>query len=136
MVAMLANRASFSGLLPILALNSLFDRPTTTIQIDVNNYSKIDLPKKQNLLCQTNLLYNNTAKTNQKNNKLNQIYQCICCISIQRCFRIFNNTALVIWWQEAWHNRYREKSKRIDLLARIMFPFFFLIFNIIVSFKR
>ncbi|KAI1722202.1 neurotransmitter-gated ion-channel ligand binding domain-containing protein [Ditylenchus destructor] len=35
------------------------------------------------------------------------------------------------WWNHLWTVRYKEKSRRIDLLARILFPFFFIIFNII-----
>ncbi|KAH7728678.1 glutamate-gated chloride channel [Aphelenchoides avenae] len=35
------------------------------------------------------------------------------------------------WWSDLWNVRYKEKSRRIDLLARILFPLFFLIFNMI-----
>uniref|UniRef100_A0A915E9P1 Glutamate-gated chloride channel n=1 Tax=Ditylenchus dipsaci TaxID=166011 RepID=A0A915E9P1_9BILA len=40
-------------------------------------------------------------------------------------------TRLGKWWRELWDVRYKEKSRRIDLLARILFPFFFIIFNVI-----
>ncbi|KAL3078953.1 hypothetical protein niasHS_014735 [Heterodera schachtii] len=45
--------------------------------------------------------------------------------------RLRNRTGLIGWWCELWTVRYREKSRRIDLLARVLFPLFFVLFNII-----
>lgn len=41
-------------------------------------------------------------------------------------------SSLIGWWEELWTVRYRENSRRIDLLARVLFPLFFIVFNIIV----
>ena len=37
------------------------------------------------------------------------------------------------WWTTLWNIRYRERSRRIDLMSRILFPVCFMIFNITVS---
>ncbi|WKX92823.1 hypothetical protein Q1695_010673 [Nippostrongylus brasiliensis] len=34
------------------------------------------------------------------------------------------------WWDKVWKIRYKEHSRRIDLLSRVMFPLFFMLFNI------
>ncbi|KAE9549066.1 hypothetical protein FO519_007719 [Halicephalobus sp. NKZ332] len=34
------------------------------------------------------------------------------------------------WWTTLWNIRYRERSRRIDLMSRILFPVCFMIFNI------
>uniref|UniRef100_A0AC35GDH0 Uncharacterized protein n=1 Tax=Panagrolaimus sp. PS1159 TaxID=55785 RepID=A0AC35GDH0_9BILA len=34
------------------------------------------------------------------------------------------------WWATLWNIRYRERSRRIDLLSRILFPVCFVLFNI------
>ncbi|TKR95100.1 hypothetical protein L596_009315 [Steinernema carpocapsae] len=34
------------------------------------------------------------------------------------------------WWQRIWDVKYKEQSRKIDLLSRILFPLFFIIFNI------
>ncbi|CAD6197041.1 unnamed protein product [Caenorhabditis auriculariae] len=33
-------------------------------------------------------------------------------------------------WSRMWYMRYTEHSRRIDLISRVMFPLFFIIFNI------
>lgn len=39
------------------------------------------------------------------------------------------------WWTTLWNIRYRERSRRIDLLSRILFPVCFMLFNITVSYE-
>ncbi|KAF8366079.1 hypothetical protein PRIPAC_83908, partial [Pristionchus pacificus] len=34
------------------------------------------------------------------------------------------------WWGSLWQVKYREHSRRIDLISRVIFPLFFVIFNI------
>ncbi|KAK0421082.1 hypothetical protein QR680_015052 [Steinernema hermaphroditum] len=34
------------------------------------------------------------------------------------------------WWRRLWDVKYKEKSRKIDLLSRILFPVFFMLFNI------
>nr|AAD13405.1 putative glutamate-gated chloride channel alpha subunit [Haemonchus contortus] len=34
------------------------------------------------------------------------------------------------WWDKIWKIRYKERSRRIDLISRVMFPLCFIIFNI------
>lgn len=41
---------------------------------------------------------------------------------------------LIQWWLYLWRVRYKQHGQRIDLLARVIFPVCFLIFNFIVSF--
>ncbi|CAJ0565619.1 unnamed protein product, partial [Mesorhabditis spiculigera] len=37
----------------------------------------------------------------------------------------------VSWWHDTWHRKYRENSRRIDLISRALFPVFFIIFNLV-----
>ena len=39
------------------------------------------------------------------------------------------------WWRQFWYVKYNEHSRKIDLISRVMFPAFFIIFNITVSFR-
>ncbi|KAL6729870.1 hypothetical protein Aduo_000884 [Ancylostoma duodenale] len=34
------------------------------------------------------------------------------------------------WWDRLWRIKYKENSRRIDLISRVMFPSFFMIFNV------
>ncbi|KAK5981217.1 hypothetical protein GCK32_007642, partial [Trichostrongylus colubriformis] len=34
------------------------------------------------------------------------------------------------WWDRVWKIRYKEQSRRIDLVSRVVFPLFFMIFNV------
>uniref|UniRef100_A0A914CT09 Glutamate-gated chloride channel n=1 Tax=Acrobeloides nanus TaxID=290746 RepID=A0A914CT09_9BILA len=41
-----------------------------------------------------------------------------------------SKTKFCLWWARLWNIRYREQSRRIDLLSRFLFPLTFILFNI------
>uniref|UniRef100_A0A914CZF1 Uncharacterized protein n=1 Tax=Acrobeloides nanus TaxID=290746 RepID=A0A914CZF1_9BILA len=41
-----------------------------------------------------------------------------------------SKTKFCLWWARLWNIRYREQSRRIDLLSRFLFPLTFVLFNI------
>lgn len=124
MVATLTNRASFSGMLPILSINN-----SDALDVcRVYRKSYYDQGESVDEVALGTFVRANDAMSHKK--PVTAKIRCLCCVCRGKWW---SNSRIACWWHDVWHSRYREKSRRIDLLARIMFPFFFVIFNIIVN---